>query len=125
MRLGVLGAFAPVLPLSFALTSIPFLGPAIVAVLNGLPVAVAAVPFIGATLAPVVAAAVAAAQVLGFTPAIHGSGGGSDANIYAESGIACAVISTGMVDVHTPQEHIAIADMVDAARLLQEIVAAG
>jgi tripeptide aminopeptidase len=72
---------------------------------------------------PVVAAAVAAAHRLGFTPAIHGSGGGSDANIYAEAGIACAVLSTGMVDVHTPQEHIAIADMVDSARLLQEIVA--
>jgi acetylornithine deacetylase/succinyl-diaminopimelate desuccinylase-like protein len=27
-----------------------------------------------------------------------------------------------MENVHTPQEHIAIADMVDAARLLQEIV---
>jgi tripeptide aminopeptidase len=74
---------------------------------------------------PVVAAAAAAAQRLGFTPSIHGSGGGSDANIYAESGVACAVLSTGMADVHTPQEHIAIADMVDAARLLQEIVANG
>ena len=71
---------------------------------------------------PVVAAAVAAARGLGFTPAIHGSGGGSDANIYAESGITCAVLSTGMENVHTPQEHIAIADMVGAARLLQEIV---
>ncbi|PIR19107.1 MAG: hypothetical protein COV48_03800, partial [Elusimicrobia bacterium CG11_big_fil_rev_8_21_14_0_20_64_6] len=60
IAMGLLGAFAPVLPLSFALTSIPVLGPAIVAVLNGLPVAVAAVPFIGATLAPVVAAATAA-----------------------------------------------------------------
>ncbi|MDD5304033.1 MAG: hypothetical protein PHS14_13110, partial [Elusimicrobia bacterium] len=60
VAMGVLGAFAPVLPLSFALTSIPLLGPAIVAVLNGLPVAVAAVPFVGAVLAPVVAAAVTA-----------------------------------------------------------------
>ncbi len=60
IAMGLLGAFAPVLPLSFALTSIPVLGPAIVAVLNGLPVAVAAVPFIGDALAPVVGAAVAA-----------------------------------------------------------------
>ena len=71
---------------------------------------------------PMVAAATAAARRLGFTPNIKGSGGGSDANIYAESGVACAVLSTGMADVHTPQEHIAIADMKDAARLLQEIV---
>ncbi len=73
---------------------------------------------------PVVAAAVAACGRLGLTPIIKGTGGGSDANIYAESGIACTVLSTGMADVHTPQEHIAIADMVGAARLLQEIVTA-
>lgn len=60
IAMGLLGAFAPVLPLSFALTSIPVLGPGIVAVLNGLPVAVAAVPFVGAFLAPVVAAAATA-----------------------------------------------------------------
>lgn len=60
IAMGLLGAFAPVLPLSFALTSIPVLGPAIVAVLNGLPVAVAAVPFVGDVLAPVIAAATTA-----------------------------------------------------------------
>ena len=60
IAMGLLGAFAPVLPLSFALTSIPVLGPAIVAVFNGLPVAVAAVPFVGDALAPVIAAAVTA-----------------------------------------------------------------
>jgi len=60
IAMGLLGAFAPVLPLSFALTSIPVFGPAIVALLNGLPVAVAAVPFVGDVLAPVVAAAVTA-----------------------------------------------------------------
>ncbi|MGQ9839503.1 MAG: M20/M25/M40 family metallo-hydrolase [Anaerolineae bacterium] len=72
---------------------------------------------------PVVAAAADAARRLGYEPIIKGTGGGSDANIYAEHGIACAILSTGMADVHTPQEHIAIADMVAAARLLQEIVA--
>lgn len=70
----------------------------------------------------VVQAAVAAVQKLGWTPKIKASGGGTDANIYAEHGIHCAIISTGMTDVHTPNEHIAIADMVNAARLLQEIV---
>ncbi len=71
---------------------------------------------------PVVAHAMAAARRLGCTPALHASGGGSDANIYAEHDITCAVISTGMAEVHTPQEHIAIADMVDATRLLAEII---
>ena len=74
---------------------------------------------------PAVAQAVAAAGRLGFTPVFRDSGGGADANIYAEAGIACVVMSTGMADVHTPQEHIAIRDMVDSARLLEEIVAGG
>jgi tripeptide aminopeptidase len=71
---------------------------------------------------PVVALAVARSQALGFTPKIQASGGGTDANIYAEHGIYCAILSTGMAEVHTAQEHIAIADMLDAARLLQDIV---
>jgi tripeptide aminopeptidase len=71
---------------------------------------------------PVIAEAMAAARRLGITPLLVPSGGGTDANIYAEVGIACAVLSTGMQEAHTPQEHIAIADMVTAARLLAEIV---
>ncbi|OQA38648.1 MAG: Peptidase T [Chloroflexi bacterium ADurb.Bin325] len=72
---------------------------------------------------PVVATAVAAARRLGYTPTIKASGGGTDANIYAEHGIYCAILSTGMAAVHTANEHIAIADMVASARLLEEIVA--
>jgi tripeptide aminopeptidase len=74
---------------------------------------------------PIVAQAMAAARRLGFAPILEASGGGSDANIYADAGIPCAVLSTGMEDVHTGQEHIAIADMVNSARLLQEILVAG
>lgn len=75
--------------------------------------------------APVIAAAMAAARKLGFEPILHASGGGADANIFAEAGIQCAVISTGMAEVHTPQEHIAIADMVNSARWLAELIARG
>ncbi|MDE2491035.1 MAG: hypothetical protein KGM24_09305, partial [Elusimicrobia bacterium] len=60
VAMGLLGAFAPALPLSFALTAIPYVGPALVAALNGLPVLVAAAPFVGHALAPVVAAATGA-----------------------------------------------------------------
>jgi tripeptide aminopeptidase len=74
---------------------------------------------------PVVQAAVNAVNKLGWTPIIKATGGGTDANIYAEYGIYCAIISTGMAEVHTPDEHIAIEDMTNAARLLQEIVLAG
>ncbi len=60
VAMGLLGAFAPALPLSFALTSLPVLGPALIWALNGIPVAVAAMPFVGHFLAPVVAASVGA-----------------------------------------------------------------
>jgi tripeptide aminopeptidase len=73
---------------------------------------------------PVVRAAADAIVKLGWTPLIKASGGGTDANIYAEHGIYCAIISTGMAEVHTPHEHIAIEDMTNGARLLQEIVLA-
>ncbi len=71
---------------------------------------------------PVVAHAAAAARRLGLTPFYHNSGGGADANIYNAAGMSCAVLSTGMANVHTPQESIAISDIFNAARLLQEIV---
>jgi tripeptide aminopeptidase len=74
---------------------------------------------------PVVAAAVAAAERLHLTPRIIASGGGTDANIYAEHGIHCAVLSTGQAEVHTPKEHIAIADMVSSARWLLETITGG
>ncbi|HXT00804.1 MAG TPA: hypothetical protein VN915_09040, partial [Elusimicrobiota bacterium] len=60
VAMGLLGAFAPALPLSFALTSIPLLGPGIVYAHNGLPVMAAAIPFVGHFFAPVVAAALGA-----------------------------------------------------------------
>lgn len=72
--------------------------------------------------APAVALAMAAIRRLGMAPTLKLSGGGTDGNIYAEHGAYCAVISTGMSQVHTTNEHIAIADMVACARLLEDIV---
>ncbi|MFA6004148.1 MAG: hypothetical protein WC881_08770, partial [Elusimicrobiota bacterium] len=60
VAMGVLGAFAPALPLSFALTSIPVLGPAILMAAQGIPGFVGMVPFIGPVLSTVVAAAMTA-----------------------------------------------------------------
>jgi len=59
---------------------------------------------------------------IGLQPLAIGSGGGSDANIFNRAGIESLPLSTGMCDVHTKHEHIAIADMVDSARLVLEIV---
>ncbi len=64
------------------------------------------------------AAAAAALARLGFTVQAKMAGGGTDGNIYTNAGIPCVVLSTGMAQVHTPDEHIAIQDMVDSARVL-------
>ena len=71
---------------------------------------------------PPYAAAVRALQTLGFEVRPKMSGGGTDGNIFNEAGIPCVVLSTGMADVHTPDEHIAIQDMVDSARVLLTLV---
>jgi tripeptide aminopeptidase len=54
------------------------------------------------------------------------SGGGADANVFNEHGRRCLNIANGMTDIHTPNEHISVADLaamvdvtlalVDAAR---------
>jgi tripeptide aminopeptidase len=54
------------------------------------------------------------------------SGGAADANVFNERGKRCLNIANGMTDIHTPNEHIAVADLeamvdvtlalVDAAR---------
>ena len=54
------------------------------------------------------------------------SGGAADANVFNERGLACVNLANGMTNIHTPDEHIAVADLegmvdvtlalVDAAR---------
>jgi len=72
---------------------------------------------------PIVKRAAAAAEALGLAPLLVPTGGGSDANVLNAGGIATINLSTGMADVHTVNEHIAIADMVHSAELLLRIVA--
>ena len=67
---------------------------------------------------PIVQAVTAAARGLGHEVILRSSGGGTDGNIYNAAGIACVVVSTGMADVHTTLEHIAIADMVAGTDVL-------
>ena len=50
------------------------------------------------------------------------SGGAADANIFFGKGIAAGVIGTGMTDVHTVNESIALKDMVACAELVLEIL---
>lgn len=72
---------------------------------------------------PIVKRAATAMEALGLTPLLMPSGGGSDANIFNASGIATVNLSTGMAEVHTVNEHIAIEDMVRSAELLLQILA--
>ena len=62
----------------------------------------------------------------GYEPTTAFSGGGADANVFNERGLPCVNLANGMVDIHTPDERIAVADLegmvevtlaiVDAAR---------
>lgn len=63
-----------------------------------------------------------AAANLGRDLACQTSGGAADANIFFHKGIAAGVIGTGMTDVHTLKESIALKDMVCCAELVLEIL---
>jgi len=63
-----------------------------------------------------------AAANLGRDMACKTSGGAADANVFFSNGIAAGVIGTGMTDVHTLKESIALKDMVHCAELILEIL---
>jgi tripeptide aminopeptidase len=75
---------------------------------------------------PPVRLAAEALERAGYTPTYALSGGGADANVFNARGLRCVNLANGMTDIHTPDEHIAVADLegmvevtlalVDAAR---------
>ncbi len=71
---------------------------------------------------PVITLARKAAARLGRKLDSKTIGGGADANIFFGKGIMAGVLGTGMTDVHTLKESIALKDMVDAAQLVLEIL---
>ena len=71
---------------------------------------------------PAVALARQAAANLGRNMICKPSGGGADANIFFEKGIFTGVLGTGMKDVHTVGESVALDDMVKSVELLLEII---
>jgi tripeptide aminopeptidase len=70
----------------------------------------------------VIRLAVKAAEEIGITPNLVSTGGGSDASIINGNGIRCANLGIGMRDVHTTNEHISIADLVNDVRLVLAII---
>jgi tripeptide aminopeptidase len=71
---------------------------------------------------PVVTLARQAAANLGRNMICKPSGGGADANIFFDKGIFTGVLGTGMKDVHTVGESVAVDDMVKTVELLLEII---
>jgi tripeptide aminopeptidase len=67
---------------------------------------------------PVVRLVSGALHSLGITPLLVPTGGGSDANVLNQAGIDMVQISTGMQNVHTLREEIALADIASAAAVL-------
>jgi tripeptide aminopeptidase len=48
----------------------------------------------------------------GYEPSYTLSGGAADANVFNERGLQCVNLANGMAEIHTPDEHIAVADIV-------------
>jgi tripeptide aminopeptidase len=64
----------------------------------------------------------------GYEPRFVRTGGGADANVFNERGLACVNLANGMLDIHTPEERIAVEDlerMVDVTLALVEVARAG
>jgi tripeptide aminopeptidase len=68
--------------------------------------------------------ACAALEREGFQPRLSLGGGGADANVFNERGRPCVNMANGMAAIHTPDEHIAVADlerMVDVTLALVDV----
>lgn len=59
---------------------------------------------------------------LGLTAAVKGTGGGSDANIFAGQGMSCINLGIGMTKVHTTEEFITVESLEQSARLTAELM---
>ena len=55
--------------------------------------------------------AAAALERAGHEPTYALSGGGADANVFNLRGLACVNLANGMAEIHSPEEHIAVADL--------------
>jgi tripeptide aminopeptidase len=75
-----------------------------------------------------VALAATALRAAGFEPTYALSGGGADANVFNARGLSCVNLANGMMEIHTPDEHIAVQDldaMVDVTLALVDAANAG
>ena len=52
-----------------------------------------------------------ALRAVGVEPTYALTGGGADANVFTTRGIPCVNVANGMAEIHTPDEHVAVADL--------------
>ncbi|MDR2672363.1 MAG: M20/M25/M40 family metallo-hydrolase [Coriobacteriales bacterium] len=71
--------------------------------------------------APEVVLALKSARNLGLLAATHISGGGADTNVFVQAGMKAVSLSSGMDQIHSTSEQLALTDLEDLARLVIEI----
>jgi tripeptide aminopeptidase len=71
---------------------------------------------------PAISLAVDALARAGFAPRLGLSGGAADANVFNARGLPCVNLANGMVDIHTPDERIAVADLERMVDVTLELV---
>jgi tripeptide aminopeptidase len=71
---------------------------------------------------PALVLARTALERAGFAPREVAVGGGSDANVFNERGLHCVNVANGMANVHTAEEHIAVADLEAMVGVTLELV---
>ncbi len=72
---------------------------------------------------PPVRLAVEALARAGYTASFALSGGGADANVFNARGLHCVNLANGMMEIHTPDEHIAVADLDGMVEVTLQLVA--
>ncbi len=73
---------------------------------------------------PALAGIAQAVRQIGLHPVFETTGGGSDANVFFEHGIAALPVGIGVRDFHTTRETASISEVLDGARLCQAYVTA-
>jgi tripeptide aminopeptidase len=73
---------------------------------------------------PAVRLAATALAAAGYPVTTIESGGGADANVFNAAGLACVNLCNGMADIHTPAEHISVADLQGMTRVTLALVEA-
>ena len=82
-------------------------------------------PFVAFTIPethPVVANAFRAARSLGIEPRLWTSGGGMDANVFNVQGLPCIGLGIGIEGAHSPEEHIAVAQLEAGVRFIEALL---